>query len=85
MNLNGKTAVITGGASGIGLATAEALAAAGAHVFIGDIAEKEGEAVAAAIRGRGQKAYFGCLDVTEEAFDGGEWWFDARPAAFAFE
>jgi len=67
MNLNGKTAVITGGASGIGLATAEALAAAGAHVFIGDIAEKEGEAGAAAIRGRGQKADIGCLDVTDMA------------------
>jgi NAD(P)-dependent dehydrogenase (short-subunit alcohol dehydrogenase family) len=31
---DGKTAVVTGGSTGIGLATAERLAAEGAHVFI---------------------------------------------------
>ena len=37
MKLNGKTAVITGAASGIGLATAQAFAAAGASLVLGDI------------------------------------------------
>jgi NAD(P)-dependent dehydrogenase (short-subunit alcohol dehydrogenase family) len=37
MELKGKTAVITGGASGIGLATARAFAAAGANLVLGDI------------------------------------------------
>jgi NAD(P)-dependent dehydrogenase (short-subunit alcohol dehydrogenase family) len=37
MELKGKTAVITGGASGIGLATAKAFAAAGANLVLGDI------------------------------------------------
>ncbi|MGB8436277.1 MAG: SDR family NAD(P)-dependent oxidoreductase, partial [Burkholderiales bacterium] len=44
MQLQGKTAVVTGAASGIGRATAEKLAAAGAHVLLGDIAMEAGEA-----------------------------------------
>lgn len=67
MNFEGKAAIVTGGASGIGLATAEAFAEGGAHVFIGDIAEKEGEAVAASIRAKGQKADFVRLDATDLA------------------
>src|SRR3989337_2141346 len=64
MRLDGKTAVVTGAASGIGRATAEVLADAGAHVLLGDIAEDRGEEAAAAIRGKGKGADFIRLDVT---------------------
>ena len=64
MRLDGKTAVVTGAASGIGRATADVLAAAGAHVLLGDIAEDKGAEAAAAIRGKGQGADFIRLDVT---------------------
>jgi len=67
MKLNGKTAVVTGAASGIGRATAETLAAAGAHVFLGDVNAEAGETAAAAIRARGQGADFLRLDVTDAA------------------
>jgi 2-hydroxycyclohexanecarboxyl-CoA dehydrogenase len=67
MKLNGKTAVITGAASGIGRATAEKLAEAGAHVILGDLNAEAGEAAAAAIRARGQGADFIRLDVTDPA------------------
>lgn len=67
MRLDGRTAVVTGGASGIGKATAETLAAAGAHVIIGDLDTTNGEAVAAAIRARGQGADCLRLDVADLA------------------
>ncbi len=67
MQLQGKTAVVTGAASGIGRATAEKFAAAGAHVLLGDIATEAGEAVAARAREKGQRADFIRLDVTDPA------------------
>jgi 2-hydroxycyclohexanecarboxyl-CoA dehydrogenase len=67
MRLEGKVAVVTGAASGIGRATAEKLAAAGAHVLLGDIAANAGEAVAARLRERGLRADFILLDVTDPA------------------
>ena len=48
--------MVTGGASGIGKATVEMLAEAGAHVLIGDLDEQNGTAVVAAIRENGQGA-----------------------------
>ena len=52
MRFEGKRAIVTGGASGIGRATAVRLAAEGAEVWIGDIDDAGGEAVAAEVRGQ---------------------------------
>ena len=51
-DLTGKTVVVTGGASGIGRATALQFASAGARVVIGDINEADGQATVAGHRGR---------------------------------
>lgn len=64
MKLKDKTAVVTGGASGIGRATAITLAEAGAYVLIGDVDENGGKAAAAEIREKGGRADFIRLDVT---------------------
>ncbi|MBU6484056.1 MAG: glucose 1-dehydrogenase [Betaproteobacteria bacterium] len=66
MSFVDKTAVVTGAASGIGHATALALAAEGASVLLADINAEAGEAAAAAIRGTGQKAEFLHVDMTRE-------------------
>jgi 3-hydroxybutyrate dehydrogenase len=63
VNLNGKTAVVTGGASGIGLATAQALSAAGAAVLIADLNAEGGQAAAAKIVAAGGRALFQVTDV----------------------
>jgi 2-hydroxycyclohexanecarboxyl-CoA dehydrogenase len=67
VNFEDKIAVVTGGASGIGQATAETLAEGGATVCIGDIARDRGEAAAAAIRKKGHKAEYIHLDLTDPA------------------
>lgn len=51
MNFDGTAAVITGGASGLGAATARALAAAGAKVALFDMNAEKGEALAAELGG----------------------------------
>ena len=62
----GKTALITGGASGIGRASAIAFSQRGANVFILDIDESGGESVAAEIISRGGTAKFYQADVSKE-------------------
>ncbi len=67
MSIENKLAVVTGAASGIGKATAVALAQAGANVVVADIAAEAGEATAAAIRAQGGKAAFRRVDMTDPA------------------
>ena len=63
MNVEGKVALITGGASGLGLATARELLAHGASVVIVDLPSSDGEVVAKEL---GDKARFAPADVTVE-------------------
>ena len=63
----GKVALVTGAGSGIGLATAEAFAAAGAKVVVADHNVKHGQQVATAIVARGQDAIFTPVDVRDQA------------------
>jgi len=62
LRLDGRVALLTGGGGGIGRASAQALAQAGAHVAVADIDEAAAKSVAAEI-GRGEAHR---LDVTDE-------------------
>lgn len=65
-DLTGRTALVTGGASGLGAGMAEALARAGAAVAIGDVQRDAGEQTAQALRDAGATACFVDLDVTDD-------------------
>ena len=60
MDLNGVSAIVTGGASGIGAATARLLASKGAKVVVADLQEDRGTALATEIGGA-----FCRVDVTK--------------------
>jgi NAD(P)-dependent dehydrogenase (short-subunit alcohol dehydrogenase family) len=62
-----RVALITGGASGIGRATADRLVADGVTVVIADIQDEAGEAAAAELRGKQASASYLHLDVSDEA------------------
>jgi len=64
MKIAGNAVVVTGGASGLGRATAERLIGRGAHVVIADLSASDGEAVA---RELGGNTRFVAADVTDEA------------------
>jgi NAD(P)-dependent dehydrogenase (short-subunit alcohol dehydrogenase family) len=66
MELEGKVAIVTGGARGIGGATVEALCREGAFVFVADLLD-EGETLAKRLASEGKCARYVKLDVTDEA------------------
>jgi len=63
MQLKGSTFIVTGGASGLGEATAKVLAESGANVVIADLQPEKGQALA---QGLGKQARFIRADVTSE-------------------
>jgi NAD(P)-dependent dehydrogenase (short-subunit alcohol dehydrogenase family) len=65
--LQGRVALVTGGARGIGAASANALAAAGAAVLVTDLLDEDGERTAAGIVSAGGKADYVRHDVRDEA------------------
>lgn len=65
--LMGKTAVVTGAASGIGRSSARSFASRGAAVVVSDIDLTGAEAVASQIRGDGGRAIAVCTDVADPA------------------
>lgn len=67
MRMQGKVAVVTGAARGIGRAIAERFAREGAKVVLSDVLEAEGEAAVVAIRESGGEAHFVASDAGDKA------------------
>ena len=67
MRLEGKVALISGGARGMGAVEARLFAKEGARVVLGDVLEVEGRKVESEIRTTGGEAIFVRLDVTSES------------------
>jgi NAD(P)-dependent dehydrogenase (short-subunit alcohol dehydrogenase family) len=69
MNISfaGKVALVTGAASGLGLATARAFAEAGASVVLADRSEKESQAAARELADKGYKTMAVVCDVSEDS------------------
>ena len=66
-SLTGRVAIITGAASGLGLAFARALAAEGATITLADLDEGKGKAAAQSIAAMGQPAIFCRADISQRA------------------
>jgi NAD(P)-dependent dehydrogenase (short-subunit alcohol dehydrogenase family) len=66
MQLEGKRAIITGAATGIGAVTAQMFAREGAAVVVADINEESGQRAVTEIRNQGGTAHFIRTDVTNE-------------------
>jgi 2-deoxy-D-gluconate 3-dehydrogenase len=67
LNLQGKTAIVTGGAMGIGEGISRRLAEAGANIVIADLAEVAGTNLVTALKQAGGQAAFIQTDVSQEA------------------
>ena len=67
MRLNGKVAIVTGGAHGMGECEVRLFAKEGARVIIADLLQQEGEAIAADLAAGQMQARFVRTDVTSEA------------------
>jgi NAD(P)-dependent dehydrogenase (short-subunit alcohol dehydrogenase family) len=64
--LDGKVALITGGASGMGMVASRLFASEGARVVLTDLSDADGEGVAQAIRSNGGQATYVHADVSKE-------------------
>lgn len=64
MDISNKTVLVTGGASGLGMATVRRLVAAGASAVIADLASSDGEVITKEL---GERVRFAPTDVTDEA------------------
>jgi NAD(P)-dependent dehydrogenase (short-subunit alcohol dehydrogenase family) len=67
ISFENKVALVTGAASGLGLATAKAFAEAGASVVLADWNEAEAQAAAGALADQGHTALAICCDVSDDA------------------
>src|SRR5262249_61097021 len=63
--LDGKVAVVTGGANGIGRACCERFAAEGADIVFGDVSDDAAAETASAIEAAGRKAVYAHTDVSD--------------------
>ena len=76
VNLEGSSSLVTGGASGIGEASARQLAAAGSHVVIADLNAERGQAIASELGG----LFVKCDVTSSEDADAAVAWTKARRA-----